>query len=198
MESKFEYARQLAAGLGYIALNCLARLSVYGMGDSLTPILEPCRGRGSVMPLLQGLEKTETISGDTRFNACSRLFQARHQRKAVVIVISDFLYPSGFDDGLSYLNWHKHDVYCLQVQNEDDTRCVLKGDVELECVETGSRRRVTISPREAALYEKAVAALNKRLVAACASRQIGLASTTPEISFDHVIQDILRRGGLIA
>jgi len=173
MESKFEYARQLAAGLGYIALNCLDRLSVYGMGDSLTPILEPCRGRGSVMPLLQGLEK-------------------------VVIVISDFLYPSGFDDGLSYLNWHKHDVYCLQVQNEDDTRCVLKGDVELECVETGSRRRVTISPREAALYEKAVAALNKRLVAACASRQIGLASTTPEISFDHVIQDILRRGGLIA
>ena len=198
MESKFDYARQLAAGLGYIALNCLDRLSVYGISDSLTPILEPCRGRGNVMSLLQGLEDTPTREGDTKFNTCSRLFQARHQRKAVVIVISDFLYADGFEDGLSYLNWNKHDVYCLQVQNEDDTKCVYKGDIELACVETGDSRRVTVSPREAALYEKAVANLNKRLVKACAARQIGLASTTPEVAFDHVIQDILRRGGLIA
>ena len=198
MESKFDYARQLAAGLGYIALNCLDRLSVYGMGDSLTPIVEPCRGRGNVMSLLQGLEDTPTRDGDTKFNVCSRLFQARHQRKAVVIVISDFLFPGGFEDGLSYLNWNKHDVYCLQVQNEDDTRCVYKGDIELACVETGQSRRVTVSPREAALYEKAVANLNKRLITACAARQIGIASTTPEVAFDHVIQDILRRGGLIA
>ena len=198
MESKFRYARQLAAGLGYIGLNCLDRLAVYGMGEQLNPILEPCRGRGSVMPLLQGLEETETLIGDTKFNTCSRLFQARYQRKSVVIVISDFLFPGGFDDGLNYLSWHKHDVYCLQVQNEDDTRCQLKGDIELECVETGNHRRVTISPREVALYEKAVADLNQRLVAACARRRIGLASTTPEIAFDHVIQDILRRGGLVA
>lgn len=198
MESKFLYARQLAAGLGYIGLNCLDRLAVYGMGEQLTPILEPCRGRGSVMPLLQGLEETGTLSGDTKFNTCARLFQARHQRKSVVIVISDFLFPGGFDDGLNYLSWHKHDVYCLQVQNEDDTRCSLKGDIELECVETGKHRRVTISPREVAMYEKAVADLNQHLVAACARRQIGLASTTPEVSFDHVIQDILRRGGLVA
>ncbi len=198
MESKFRYARQLAAGLGYIALNCLDRLAVYGLSDSLTPLLEPARGRGSVMPLLQELEDARTVAGDTRFNSCSRLFQARHQRKSVVIVISDFLFPDGFDDGLSYLNWHKHDVYCLQVQNDDDTRCTLKGDIELECVETGQHRRVTISPREAALYEEAVAALNARLIASCASRRIGLASTTPEIAFDHVIQDILRKGGLVA
>ena len=198
MESKFLYTRQLAAGLGYIGLSCLDRLAVYGMGEELTPILEPCRGRGSVMPLLKGLENCETIAGDSKFNACSRLFQARHQRKSVVIVISDFLFPGGFDDGLNYLSWHKHDVYCLQVQNEDDIRCQLKGDIELECVETGQHRRVTISPREVAMYEKAVADLNQKLVAACARRRIGLASTTPEVAFDHVIQDILRRGGLVA
>ena len=198
MESKYLYARQLAAALGYIALNCLDRLSVYGMGETLTPILEPCRGRGSAMALLKGLEESKTREGDTRFNACSRLFQARHQRKSVVIVISDFLFPGGFDDGLNFFNWNKHDVYCLQVQNEDDTRCQLKGDIELECVETKQRRRVTISPAEAARYEQAVAKLNAQLASACARRRIGLASTTPEVSFEHVIQDILRRGGLVA
>lgn len=198
MESKFEYARQLAAALGYIGLNCLDRLAVYGLGETLQPILDPSRGRGSVIPLLQGLENSQTNQGDTRFNNCARLFQARHQRKSVVIVISDFLFPTGFDDGLAYLQWHKHDVYCLQVQNDDDTRCTLKGDVELECVETGQHRRVTISPREAAMYEQAIADWNEKLTSSCAKRGIGLASTTPEIAFERVIQDILRRGGLVA
>ncbi len=198
MTGKFDYAKQLAAGLGYIALNCLDRLAVYGISENLTPLLTPCRGRGSVMPFLKGLQDAQTGGSDSQFNTCSRLFQARHQRRSVVIVISDFLFPTGFDDGLSYLQWHKHDVYCLQVQNEADTRCELKGDIELECVETSQRRRVTITPREAKLYEQAVANWNQQLARSCAKRGIGLASTTPEISFDRVIQDILRRGGLVA
>ncbi|MEL7498169.1 MAG: DUF58 domain-containing protein [Planctomycetota bacterium] len=198
METKFLYARQLAASLGYIALNCLDRLAVYGLSDSLSPILDPCRGRGSVMKFLKGLEDANTSDGDTRFNNACRLFQARHSRRAVVIVISDFLFPSGFDDGLSYLQWHKHDVYCLQVQDQLDTKCDLKGDVELECVETLQRRKVTISPKEAALYEQAVADWNTNLIQSCAKRGIGLASTSPETSFERVIQDILRRGGLVA
>jgi hypothetical protein len=116
----------------------------------------------------------------------------------VVIVISDFLFPDGFDEGLSYLQWHNHDVYCLQVQSDEDTRCDWKGDVELECVETAQRHRLTITAREAALYEQTVADWNQQLKRSCASRGIGLAATTPEIPFDRVIQDILRRGGLVA
>ncbi len=198
MHSKFMYARQLAAALGYISLNCLDRLAVYGLSDTIQPILDVCRGRGNVMKLLNGLEESETRSGDTRFHDCCRMFQARHSRRAVVVIISDFLFPDGFDGGLNFLNWNKHDIYCLQVQDDLDVRCNLKGDIELECVETGQHRRVTISPREAALYEKAIADWNEDLSRCCAKRGIGLASTSPDIAFDQVIQDILRRGGLVA
>ncbi len=198
MAGKFLYARQLAAALGYIALNNLDRLAVYAMADTLVPILEKSRGRGSVLPFLRSLETASTYPGDTRFNNACRLFQARHRRRSLVIVVSDFLFPDGFDDGLEYLQWHRHDVYCLQVQNDDDTRCTWKGDIELECVETARRRRVTVTQREAAMYEQAVARWNQQLVQSCARRGIGLAGTTPEIPFDRVIQDILRRGGLVA
>ncbi|MEM7782691.1 MAG: DUF58 domain-containing protein [Planctomycetota bacterium] len=198
MVSKFHYAKQLAASLGYIALNCLDRLCVYGLTDKLTPVLTTCRGRGSVMPFLQNLESLQTTTGDSEFNNGCRLFQARHQRRAVVIILSDFLFPSGFDDGLSFLQWHKHDIYCLQVQDQQDTRCDWKGDIELACIETDQRRRVTVTPKEAKLYEQAVESWNQKLAQSCARRGIGLASTTPEISFDLVIQDILRRGGLVA
>ena len=198
MESKFLYARQLAAALGYIALNTLDRLCVYGLADHLNPILDPCRGRGNAIKFLTGLEEAETFGQDTDFTTCCREFQARRKRKGVVIVISDFLYPSGYDDGLKFLQWHRHDVFCLQVQDEQDQRCDWKGDVNLHCIETGQTQRLTISPSEARAYEQAVRDWNEGLRQACARRNIGLASTTPAVPFEGVIQEILRRGGLVA
>ena len=197
MTSKFLYARQLAAALGYIALNSLDRLAVYGLADNLSSLLDTCRGRGNVLTYLRALENAETFGGDTRIDTCSRVFQARHRRRGMVLVISDFLFPAGFEEGLKFLQYHKHDVYCLQVQDENDTRCTWKGDIEIECVETQLRQRVTISPREAKMYETAVVDWNRELKACCARRGIGLAATTPQAPFEGVIQDILRRGGLV-
>ncbi|MEN9284270.1 MAG: hypothetical protein RLZZ179_1763 [Verrucomicrobiota bacterium] len=198
MKSKFLTARQLAAGIGYIALHMLDQLCVYGLADRLQPILERTRGRGKVLPFLRGLEDATTFGSDTNFTACAREFQARHRRKGIIVVISDFLFPSGFDDGLKFLQWNRHEVFCLQVQDENDTKCDWKGDVELTCVETGQRQRLTITPREAKLYEQAVADWNESLRKCCAKRGIGLASTTPRVPFEVVITDILRRGGLVA
>ena len=198
VESKFLFVRQMAAALGYIALNSLDRVAVYGLADNLQPLLEACRGRGKVLPLLRGLEQAPLHAGDTRFNNCCRVFQARHTRRGLVVVLSDFLFPDGFEDGLSFLQFHGHDVYCIQVQDENDTKCDWKGDVDLSCVETGATMRMTISPREARAYEQAVADWNESLRVCCARRGIGLASTTPERPFELVVQDILRRGGLVA
>jgi len=198
MQSKFTVARQLAAGIGYIALHMLDQLCVYGLSDKLQPLLERTRGRGKVLPFLRGLEDASTFGADTNFTACAREFQARHRRKGIIVVISDFLFPSGFDDGLKFLQWNKHEVFCLQVQDDNDTKCDWKGDVDLTCVETGQHQRLTITPREARLYEQAVADWNDSLRKCCAKRGIGLASTTPAVPFETVITDILRRGGLVA
>lgn len=197
MESKFLYARKLAAALGYIALKSLDRLAVYGLADSLVPLLDTCRGSAKTLQFLRSLDETETFGGDTQFTSCSRVFQARHSRRGLVIVLSDFLYPGGFEEGLRYLQFHKHDVYCLQIQDENDTKCSLKGDLELECVETQRRMRVTISPREARRYEQAVADWNERLRSCCARSGIGLTTTSTTPPFEAVIQDLLRRGGLV-
>lgn len=198
MRSKFVFARQLAAALGYIGLHTLDQVCVYGLADKLQPILEKCRGRGNVMPFLKSLEDTKTFGADTNFTACAKEFQVRHRRRGIVIVLSDFLFPGGFDEGLKFLQWHKHDVFCIQVQDDADLKCDWKGDVDLTCIETGQHQRMTISPRESRLYEEAIAAWNEDLKKSCSRRGIGLASTGPDQSFESVIQDILRRGGLVA
>jgi uncharacterized protein (DUF58 family) len=197
MTTKQLYAKQLAAALGYIALNTLDRLAVYGLADRLKPVFEPIRGRNQVLPFLRSLEAAPTFGADTDFTACAREFEARHRRKGLVCVVSDFLFPGGFDEALSRLQWHKHEVFCLQTLDDNDLRCPWKGDVTLECVETGASQRVTVSPHEAALYENAVAEWNAELKRTCAKRGLGFTSTTTDVAFDEVIQNLLRRGGLV-
>jgi len=197
MQSKFLYACQLAAALGYIALNSLDRLCVYGMADHLRPMLDPCRGRGNVLAFLRSLEEASIYGKDTDFTACAKEFQARRKRRGVVIVVSDFLFPSGFEQGLSYLQYHRHDVFAIQAQDRNDRKCDWKGDIHLHCMETGRSQNVTITPAAARAYEAAVAQWNEGLSKACARHGIGLASTTPEVPFEAVIQEILRRGGLV-
>lgn len=197
MSTKQAYAKQLAAALGYIALNTLDRLAVYGLADHLKPLFDPSRGRNQVIPFLRSLEAMPTFGGNTDLSTCAREFEARHRRKGLVCVISDFLLPGGFEEGLSRLQWHKHEVFCLQTLDDNDLRCEWKGDVTLECVETGQSERVTVSPREAKLYEEAVSAWNSDLKQTCAKRGLGFLSTNTDVSFEAVITDLLRRGGLV-
>ena len=198
MLSKSLSSRQLAAALGYIALNCMDRLTVYGMADVLQSVLSPTRGRAKIRTYLRSLENIETYGKDTDFSACVREFDARHRKKGVVLVISDFLFPAGFDDGLKRLSGIGHDVYCLQLHDQNDLSCDWKGDVDVECVETGQTEKLTVSRKEVQKYERYMTEWNESLRKECARRGIGLASTTDEVPFDQVVQSILRKGGLVS
>ncbi len=196
MDSKTGIARRLAAALGYIGLNCQDRVAVYGMADELRPLLDPSRGRAHVLPLLRSLENAEGFGKDTDFSTCVRTLQARRGKKGMVIVISDFFFPSGFDEGLKRLSGLGHDVHVLQVLSPEDLACTQKGDVELECIESGERKRVTITARESDAYAKAVNDWNERLRSECARRGIGFTRTMADEAFDEVIRTILQKGGL--
>lgn len=196
MKSKLSHAKQLAAALGYIALNCYDRIVPYAMADRLKPIIEPSRGRGAILPFLRSLENAESFGDDTLFLKCVKELQARHTKKGVVLVISDFLYPSGFDEGLRLLQGMKHDAYCLQIHDEKDLKCDYKGDVLLECVETKKRTKVTVTQKEVQAYEAAVANWNEGLRKTCVKREIGYLSTTSGVDFDDAIIQIIKTGGL--
>lgn len=198
MKSKFDYARRLAAALGYIGLNGMDRVVVHGMADKLSTIVESARSRSSVFSFLRDLEHAHTFGEDTNFTACARSFQARRRKKGVVLVISDFLFPSGYTEGMKFLQWSGHDVFALQVHDPADLECPWLGDLELSCVETSKTQRVTISEKEAKIYREAMQTWNDDLKIDCKRRGIGLASTTIDVPFEVVVQSMLRKGGLVA
>ena len=198
MKAKLGYAQQLAAALGYLALRGLDRVAVYALSSGITPVLETSHGRAKVMPLLRSLEHVEATGQASNFEAGCKTLVARHRRRMMVVPISDFFFPNGFDSALSLLRHNRHEVFCLQVQTEADLQCDMRGDAELACVETGETRRVTVSTTEAAAYEAAVRQWNLSLRQSCRRRRVGLASTTDEVPFDDVMQRVLRQGGLVA
>lgn len=198
MASKLPHAARLAAALGYLALSGLDQVVIHSVSDRLRPVVEPLHGRNRALTMLRGLEQVTCAGVDSDLDACCRTMLSRHRRRAMVVPISDFLFPGGFDRALSRLRHANHEVFAIQVQDDRDRRCDVLGDVDLHCVETGRRRRVTVSEREQRLYEQAVADWNESLRAACSRRGIGLASVTTEVPFEDVIARILRRGGLVA
>ncbi|MGJ8654888.1 MAG: DUF58 domain-containing protein [Akkermansiaceae bacterium] len=196
MQSKLLHAKQLAAALGYIALNCMDRLVTYGMADKLQQLQEPSRGKGAVLPFLRNLENYETFGNDTDLTACMKELQARHNKKGMVLIISDFLYPNGFNDGLRLLQGLRHDVFCLQIHDPQDLECDMKGDVLLECIETKKSTKVTVTKKEAEAYKKAITKWNDDLKATCLKRGLGYLQTTSIDDFEKIVSHIIRKGGL--
>lgn len=198
MTAKLLPAKQLAAALGYLGLSTLDRLAPYAMADGLRPIIEPAHGRGRILPFLRALDAAPTFGRASDLTACARALQARHRRRGMVLIISDFFCENGFDEALAFLAYHGHDVFCLQIQDASDRRFDYLGDVDLTCLESGRHHRLTITEADARAYTAAVDEWNQTLIRSCARRGIGLARTTSQVPFDRVIGDILRRGGLVA
>lgn len=197
MFHKFDYAKSLVAALAYIALSNHDRLTIYTLDDQLNTLIEPSHGRGHIFPMLGKLESLKTSGKDTLFNESMRVFQKRHKSPGVCVIVSDFFFPKGFKEGLRYLKYSKHDVFCLQTLDTNELICNERGDIELECVESKKRRKVTIGPVEKKRYEKAIFEWNDALKKECHRRELGYAQSMNDIPFDEVIQKILRQGGLI-
>jgi uncharacterized protein (DUF58 family) len=198
MAAKLPLAKELTALLGAIALLTHDRVCVYAMSDRLTPLLEPSRGRSHLFPMLQALEQAGTTGEDTDFTTCMKQFQARHKRKGLVVTLSDFFFPDGFESGLDYLLYHKHSVFCLQVLSPQDTHWDWVGDCALTCVETQQANQLTLTREDVQRFMAAVQQWNEDLAAACVRRGVGLATTTTALESHVIVEDILRRGGLVA
>lgn len=198
MHNKLLQAQKIAAAIGYIALNHLDHLTIYGVNDRLQTIMPPAHGRNQIFPMLQALDKVSCYGHASDLQTAVEAFLLRHRRPGVCVIISDFFIPSGYQRPLEQLQWNRHDIYCIQMRHPDEQHCQLRGDIELNCIETGTRKRVMIGPREAAQYRAAIEKLNDELRQYCAKRGIGLATAATTIAFEEIIRHILLRGGLVA
>jgi uncharacterized protein (DUF58 family) len=221
--SKLVFAARLAAALGYIGLVNQNRVSIatFGLppqenaGSSIRQLM-PLRGRTNIRRLSSFVlellsDSARRVSGATRvpadeFISAMRMLGKASAGRGVIVLVSDFLMPGEFHQGLSYLTGASlgtFDTMAIQtltpgeIDPSREAEAGLLGDLRLTDVETARGVEVTVSPASIAMYKAAMSRHQQTLRDECARRGIAHFVVPTEIPVEQLLTNTLRRGGLL-
>ena len=194
----FDFARQVAAALAYIALADLDRIGVTAFADDIVADFPLTRGKGRILALLKFLEGVEPRGVDTDLERVVTGFLHRAQRPGLVVVVSDLYDPKGFERGFDLLRHRKYEPHVIQVfdRYEKEPEGML-GDVEMWDVESGSSRKVTVTEKNLRTYRQLFNEFQEKVQAYCNRYGLGCTRTSTEVTFDDLILRMMRAAGAV-
>lgn len=193
--AKFDFARQVCAALAYIALADLDRISVVAFSEKIIEVLPLMRGKNNVLSLLRFLEKLETTGGDTDLATVASNFLVRTQRTGLAIVISDFFDRRGFQQGIDLLRHRNYEPHLIQIHDPRDAQPEFLGDVELEDMESGELKKLTITERKLRQYREIYSEFMESILKYARTYGLGCTRTSTEVPFDELILKMMRMAG---
>jgi uncharacterized protein (DUF58 family) len=194
--NKWDYAKRIVAALGYIGLSNLDRVSIVPFSSKLDDRLPPTRGSGQIFKIFDFLRKVEP-GERTELAEAFKTFVTQHKRTGMVVVVSDFYDPEGFEEALNFLRYHKFDPVVIQLYDERELDPELKGEVEVVDCETGDARQVTVTPDMLEAYREAFESYSKEIEEYCSKNQILYFRAPNQQPFDELILRVFRAGGFV-
>ena len=196
--AKFDYVRQVAAALAYIALADLDRVAVVAFAGDIVADFPLTRGKARILSLLKFLEGLQTQGATTDLARVVKSFVHRSQRRGLAVVLSDLFDPKGFQNGLDLLRHHRYEPHVVQVYDRHDAEPELKGDLELFDVETETIRKVTITERNLRQYRRIFADFLEEVGRYCNTYGIGGTRSRTDVPFDELLLRMMRAAGALA
>ena len=194
--TKADYARRVAAALGYIALSEYDRVTLASFSGALGEMMPPARGRPGIMSFFRFLETKTRVGGETRFGPALAEYARRAKNVGIAVVISDF-FDDSYVKGLKALLARRFQVVLLHVLDEEEMHPTLTGDLRLLDAETGEAREVSISPYLLAQYDARLKAFCADLQKMASRYGMDYVRSSTGVPFEEVILQYLRRGGLL-
>jgi len=194
---KFDYARQVAAALAYIALAELDRVALVAFAGSIVADFPLTRGKGRILSLMKFLEGLQVQDGLTDLGRSAENFVHRSQRRGLAIVVSDLFDPAGFERGLDVLRHNRYEPHVVQVFDRREREPLVKGDVELLDVESGEVEKVTVTERNLRQYRRVFDAFLESVRRYCTTHAVGATRTTTDVPFDELILRMMREAGAL-
>lgn len=189
--AKFDRARQVVAGLAYLALANLDRAGIAPLGPVPQPAWAPGRGRARFLRLLRYLENCSASAGGFHLAGGVGKWLAGRPRRGLVIWVTD-CWGSSPDDAfaaMDRLRYARHDIGIIQIRHEEECLAGELGEFELHEIESGGTRTLIIDRAMADAYRNQVVDYERRLSDYC--RRHGLAHLRADAAEDPV--DVLRR-----
>lgn len=194
--TKLQYAKQLAAALGFIGLVRADRVRIESLGQSLRQRGPVLRGRRSVWRMLDyvsNIEPGETISlADGVKNFC-----LRNSGRGVVVLITDLMDKSGYEAGLRYLVSQQMDVYVIHVLSQEELDPDVKGDLKLVDCEDQDIAEISVSAPLLARYKTTLNAFVSGAQEFCSRRGMNYLLANNQTPVKDLISNYLRRRGLV-
>src|SRR5438105_3438633 len=205
---KFDFARQVAAAAGYVALCGFDRVSVVpfpNLGsdrqtDYALPIAElaargalrSVRGKKSAIPFFQNLSAL-TAGGAADLNQTLRRGALEARQAGLALVLSDFLDPAGYEPGLSALVGRGFQVDIVQILAPEEINPVTFGDLRLVDSETGGMQEVTFGRYRLKSYQQTVQNFLQRLREFCQKRGINFFNVSSNTDLHDLLLKQLRQ-----
>jgi len=173
---KFDFARQVAAAVGYVALCGFDRVSVIPFPDepaqsAVRGALRTVRGRKSALEFFRSITAL-SAGGGVNLNDALRRGALEARQAGVAVVLSDFLDPAGYEKGLEALVGRGFQVNAVQILSPEELNPSTYGDLKLVDAESGSIQEVTFGKYRLKSYQQTVQNFCQRLREFCQSRGV--------------------------
>lgn len=197
--NKFDYARQTAAGLAYLAMGNLDRVGLAFVGEKDYTSWPISRGKERFLPLLRFLARNEVVRAPLSLENAVAKWLATKPKRGLVICISDFW---GNDPGdafkaLDRLRYARHEIALIQITDLSEGKAGELGEYELLDADYGERLKVILDPRTIREYRQSFLAYQERLHLFCRRSNISLLQAETSLPVEELLLKSLRQGGFV-
>jgi uncharacterized protein (DUF58 family) len=194
--TKLQFAKQVAAALGFIGLVNMDRVVIEAFNDRLTQSMPALRGRRSLWRLMDFLQKIEP-AGPSDLKRALRSFCIKCSGKGIVVLLSDLMDKGGYEEALRYLVARQMDIYVIQVLSQEEIEPEIVGDLRLIDIEDEDMAEITVSGPLLKRYKQNLAAYRAGLHEFCTRRGVSYLFTSNQVPFDRLVLTYLRQRGLV-
>ena len=190
--AKLDYAKKVAAALGYIGLKNLDRVGGAAFAANLQVPLKLGRGRSQILRLFAFLNGL-SCGGSTDLRSAIHKFTTLFPHAGLVVVVSDLFDPSGWRAALEELARKKYQILVVHILEEQEMHPDYLGDIALVDAEGSRERRLFVDAELARRYQQELVNYLHEIEATCASHGIDYLRTTTQVPFDEFVLKSLRQ-----
>lgn len=197
--SKLQYAKQLAASIGYIALCSYERVQATCYSRSVDSRLPVLRGRSAIHRLFQFLEETP-VGGEGSLAACLGEPGAIPRLPGMTWIFSDFWLRDGEEeigDALSRLAGAGQEVVLVHVLSQEEMDPSYSGDLRLVDSEIGTGKDVALTGKILKAYRSEWDKYRNNLSSYAAERGISYVLIPNDMPLQQAVFEVLAESGLV-
>ena len=194
--SKLQYAKQLAAALGYVGLCRADRVKIEALGGTRTNPGPVLRGKPSLWRMIEYLNSIQSGSNMPLAQGVKE-FCLRNSGKGIVVLLTDLMDKSGYESALRFLLAQRMDVYVVHILSPEEVNPEVAGDLKLVDCEDADVAEVTVSKPLLDRYQQTLASFIGGARDFCARRGMMYLLANTETPVDVLVSKYLRERGLV-